>query len=112
MMNTFGQTGNAASQLGEKGAYEIMEPQLKKLAAKHVSSGVADAHFEVRHPFLSVPVAYHWEIMSTSFLKSFTGNSSCTSYQWNPLSGVLSLKGFHWLYCINNLSPLVLYAQR
>ena len=51
MMNIFGQTGNAASQLGEKGAYEIMEPQLKKLAAKHVSSGVADAHFEVRHPF-------------------------------------------------------------
>ena len=51
IMNIFCQTGDAASQLGEKGAYEIMEPQLKKLAAKHVSSGVADAHFEVKHPF-------------------------------------------------------------
>lgn len=46
-LQVFSLTGNAASQLGEKGAYEIMEPQLKKLAAKHVSSGVADAHFEV-----------------------------------------------------------------
>ena len=54
MINISCQTGDAASQLGEKGAYEIIEPQLKKLAAKHVSSGVADAHFEVRHPFLSV----------------------------------------------------------
>jgi hypothetical protein len=42
------QTGDAAVQLGEKGALEVLGPALKKLATKHVTAGVADAHFEVR----------------------------------------------------------------
>ncbi len=41
------QTGDAAVQLGEKGALEVLGPVLKKLATKHVTAGVADAHFEV-----------------------------------------------------------------
>lgn len=42
------QTGDAAVQLGEKGALEALGPGLKKLATKHVTAGVVDAHFEVR----------------------------------------------------------------
>jgi hypothetical protein len=42
------QTGDAAVQLGDKGAYEILESRLYKLAAKHLSNGVQDAHFEVK----------------------------------------------------------------
>lgn len=41
------QTGNAAVQLGDKGAFEVLESGLHKLAAKHLSKGVEDAHFEV-----------------------------------------------------------------
>lgn len=33
-----------------------MKPQLQKLAAKHVATGVADAHFEVKM-FVSFPAA-------------------------------------------------------
>jgi hemoglobin-like flavoprotein len=46
-LQVFRMTGDAASQLGDKGAFEILKPQLQKLAAKHVTTGVADAHFEV-----------------------------------------------------------------
>ncbi len=42
------QTGDAAVQLGEKGALEVLGPVVKKLATKHVTAGVVDAHFEVR----------------------------------------------------------------
>jgi hemoglobin-like flavoprotein len=43
----FKMTGDAAVQLGEKGVLEVLEPVLKKLATKHVTAGVVDAHFEV-----------------------------------------------------------------
>ncbi|KAG0579634.1 hypothetical protein M758_4G111400 [Ceratodon purpureus] len=46
-LQVFRLTGDAAAQLGDKGAYEILESRLHKLAAKHLSKGVQDAHFEV-----------------------------------------------------------------
>lgn len=46
-LQVFRLTGNAAVQLGDKGAFEVLESGLHKLAAKHLSKGVEDAHFEV-----------------------------------------------------------------
>lgn len=46
-LQVFKLTGDAAAQLGEKGAYELLQSRLHSLAAKHLSKGVQDAHFEV-----------------------------------------------------------------
>uniref|UniRef100_A0A7I4CA54 Globin domain-containing protein n=1 Tax=Physcomitrium patens TaxID=3218 RepID=A0A7I4CA54_PHYPA len=43
----FMMTGDAAVQLGEKGAYQVLESKLQKLAATHVNAGVTDDQFEV-----------------------------------------------------------------
>lgn len=41
------QTGDAAVQLGEKGAYQALDSKLQKLAATHINAGVTDDQFEV-----------------------------------------------------------------
>lgn len=41
------QTGDAAVQLGEKGAYQVLDSKLQKLAATHINAGVTDDQFEV-----------------------------------------------------------------
>ncbi|NP_001413489.1 anaerobic nitrite reductase GLB0 [Physcomitrium patens] len=43
----FMMTGDAAVQLGEKGAYQVLESKLQKLAATHVNAGVTDDQFEI-----------------------------------------------------------------
>jgi len=41
------QTGDAAAQLGEKGAYQVLQPRIQRIAAKHNAKGVTDAQFQV-----------------------------------------------------------------
>ena len=50
------QTGDAAVQLGEKGAYHVLDSKLQKLAATHINAGVTDDQFEVTMIFATANV--------------------------------------------------------
>lgn len=46
-LQVFKLTGDSASQLADKGEFELIESRLRRLGAKHLAKGVQDAHFEV-----------------------------------------------------------------
>ena len=80
------QTGDAASQLGDKGAYEIIESRLQKLAAVHLSKGVIDAHFEVNSITTSSQTFYNSlsDNSQTPGLASSNNEPNCCTHVKSP----------------------------